>query len=931
MAKKPTYEELEQRVKELEEENREVNRQNITSRKQAEEAMLANEAQKKAILDGITVNLAFVNKDLELLWANKAAVDSVCKTPDAMIGCKCYELWANPLKPCEGCPTLKAFKTKKTEQAIMHTPDGKVWEEKGEPVFDGKGELIGVLEIAHDITAKAQVEKSLRESEEKYRGLIEGLDEAVYRMSLPDGKYEYMSPAAKKVFGYSAEKFIEDPLIIGKLVHPDFAEYFEEKWADLIEGKVSPTYKYKILDPEGNERWIVQSNTGIFDDRGNIIGIEGLCRDITKGVRAEEVLRESEERLSIALDASNSAMWDFNPHTLSDTNYNDRWFTMLGYEPDELPRTAETWTKLMHPEDLGRVQKKLQDHIEGKNEYSNEFRMKRKDGRYCWVYSIGGIVSWDKEGNPQRMVGIHIDISDRKRAEKALLESEEKYRTILESIDDGYFEVDIAGNFTFFNDSLCKILGYSKDELMGMNNRQYTDEENAKKLYQTFNKAYTTGKPDKGFGWKILRKDGTKRVVDASVSLRSGARGEPIGFRGIVRDISEKQILEIQLQKTQKMEAIGTLAGGIAHDFNNILGSIILLSEISLLDTPEGSSLHRHIAQILGSGMRAKALVQQILTFSRQKEQEYIPMSIYPVINEALKLVRSSLPTTVEIRHYIKKDLGLILGDPTQIHQILVNLCTNAEHAMREKGGVLDVKLGGWDVDEAMAALHQDLQPGPHIGLEVKDTGKGIAPENRDRVFDPYFTTKGLGEGTGLGLAVVRGIVHKHGGAIIAESEPGKGTTFQVFFPVIEGEKEETGEKSEAPLPTGTERILFVDDEEVLAEVAKNILELLGYKVTIKTNSTEALELFKLEPDFFNLVITDMSMPDMTGEQLSREFMKIRPELPIILCTGFSHIISKEKAHEIGIKAFAMKPLIRKDLAETVRRVLDQAGASRFP
>ena len=392
----------------------------------------------------------------------------------------------------------------------------------------------------------------------------------------------------------------------------------------------------------------------------------------------------------------------------------------------------------------------------------------------------------------------------------------------------------------------------------------------------------------------------------------------------VFRDTTDLKRMETQLQQAQKMEAIGTLAGGIAHDFNNILGVIIMLSELSMLETPEGSSLHRHMEKILGAGMRAKDLVQQILAFSRQSAQERIPMSINPIINEALKFLRSSLPSSIEISHHIKMDLGLIEGDPTQIHQVVMNLCTNAEHAMREKGGVLDLKLERVDVDDKMAALHHNLHPGPYVRLQVKDTGYGIEPATMERIFDPYFTTKGVGDGTGLGLAVVQGIVHKHGGTVIVESEVGKGTTFEVFFPIIEGGKKEIEAKAVAPLPTGGERILFVDDEEALAEVSKEVLEKLGYDVTIRTSSTEALELFKAKPGYFDLVITDMSMPNMTGEQLSRELMKIRPELPIILCTGFSHIISKEKAYEIGIKAFVMKPLVRKDLAETVRRVLDR-------
>jgi len=299
-------------------------------------------------------------------------------------------------------------------------------------------------------------------------------------------------------------------------------------------------------------------------------------------------------------------------------------------------------------------------------------------------------------------------------------------------------------------------------------------------------------------------------------------------------------------------------------------------------------------------------------------------MSIKPIAREALSLLRSSISSNIEIRQNIGTGIGLIEGDPTQIHQIIMNLCTNAEHAMREKGGVMEVVLGNRECGMDDLKTHPNLHVGPYICLSVSDTGYGIDEETINRIFDPYFTTKGVGEGTGLGLAVVQGIVHKQGGEITVKSEPGRGTTFEVWFPVIEGEKDEIEEKTEASLPTGDEHILFVDDEKILAEVGKEILEHLGYEVTTRTSSLEALELFKAKPEFFDLVITDMSMPNITGEQLSREFMKIRPDIPIILCTGFSHIISKEKARGVGIKAFVMKPLVTKDLAEAVRKALDE-------
>ena len=387
--------------------------------------------------------------------------------------------------------------------------------------------------------------------------------------------------------------------------------------------------------------------------------------------------------------------------------------------------------------------------------------------------------------------------------------------------------------------------------------------------------------------------------------------------------VEERTQLFDQLQKTQRMEAIGTLAGGIAHDFNNILASIMGYTELAMEEVEEQSQAHHDLSQIFKACSRAKDLIYQILTFSQQTKQERVPVQVSHVVKEVLKLLRASLPSTIDIQQRITKNLNHILADPTQIHQIVMNLCTNAAHAMQENGGVLEVRLFQVTLNADFASKYPDMKQGQYVKMSFKDTGHGIPPEVRDSIFNPYFTTKEKEEGTGLGLAVVHGIVKNFEGEITVDSEPGKGSIFDVYLPVIEDEEQERIKHIE-PFHTGHENVLLVDDEPGIVEMGGRMLESLGYQVTTRTSSIEALELFKHEPGRFELIITDMTMPNMTGDRFSQEVMKIRPDIPIILCTGYSHQISEEKAKEIGIKAFVMKPLVKRELSSIVRQVLDK-------
>ena len=395
--------------------------------------------------------------------------------------------------------------------------------------------------------------------------------------------------------------------------------------------------------------------------------------------------------------------------------------------------------------------------------------------------------------------------------------------------------------------------------------------------------------------------------------------------------ISERKRLEAQLRQAQKMEAIGTLAGGIAHDFNNILTAILGYTELALDDIRQESTAWNYLHEVRKAGLRAKTLVQQILTFSRRTEQLRTPVPLPLLIKEVLALLRASLPSTIEIRQEVTPDVGIVLGDPTQLQQVLLNLCTNAAHAMHVTGGRLEVRLEAVVVDAPMIARHPELQPGPSVCITVADTGHGIPPEVLERIFEPFFTTKGPGEGTGMGLALVHGIVTDHGGAVLVDSVIGQGTIFTIYLPRSAEPAQSAASQEEAAASgaqPGTECVLFVDDETILVSLGQAILQRLGYDVVACTSSVEALEVFRAAPRRFDLVITDQTMPHMTGEVLAQELRRLRSDIPIILCTGFSHVMHAERARELGIDAFLMKPLAMQEFAQTIQQVM---AARRLP
>jgi PAS domain S-box-containing protein len=532
----------------------------------------------------------------------------------------------------------------------------------------------------------------------------------------------------------------------------------------------------------------------------------------------------------------------------------------------------------------------------------------------------------------ERTAELKQEIAERKRVEEALRESEELYRSFVQGFQGIAFRGRINFSPIFFHGAVEEISGYTEDEFINGDPRwdQVIHPDDLPTISESSEKIGSVPDYSAEREYRIIRKDGDIRWVHEIIQNLCDRSGKPIMVQGAIYDVTdrkraeeEKSKLEAKLQQVHKMEALGTLAGGIAHEFNNILWIIIGNTELALYEIPKKHTSRQTLEEILKACLHAEAVVKQILTFSRQAEVEKRPLQIGKVVEEGLDLLRASLPTTIEISRKIECPSGTIIADSTQIHQVLINLCTNAAHAMREKGGVLEVGVVALELDADTVAQYPDLTPGSYLTLSVSDMGHGMDNKIIDRIFEPYFTTKGSAEVTGMGLAVVHGIVKSHGGVIGVQSEQGEGTTFYVFFPRVESEVTPKTKASE-PFPRGNERILFVDDEKALVDMGKKTLERLGYEVIATTSSTDALDTFRANHDKLDLVITDQTMPNMTGDMLAKELMGIRSDIPIILCTGYSELITKESAEAMGIRAFVMKPLVTRDLATTIRKVLDK-------
>jgi len=654
--------------------------------------------------------------------------------------------------------------------------------------------------------------------------------------------------------------------------------------------------------------------------RAKIIGLGE--RSIKKSYYPELQQRLADlERFRTLLDQSNDCIFLAETPSGNLVDVNESACHQLGYERGEL--LAKSFLDMMMPSEAKVICGIFSGKKMSRQNVQITSMLFKKNGYELPVEMTIRLVELS---STVYAVAVARDITERRHAEETLRQNENKYRALIETTGTGYVILDSAGNVLDANQEYVRLTRRRNlSGIVGRNVQEWTAGYDREKSRQAHMQIVQEGSV-RNLEIDYVDAQGSITPVEINatlVDLDGKARSLCLcrDISGRRRDEEEKKQLEFRLTQAQKMEAIGTLAGGIAHDFNNILSAILGYAELALLNLSEPAKAGSQLKEVLRAGDRAKDLVGRILTFSRKTDIRYAPMELSTAIKEPLRMLRSFIPSTIEINEELSES-GFILSEPTQIHQVVMNLCTNAAQAMDENGGTLYVGLERARLDAASASA-LDIPPGPYFMITVRDTGKGIPPDILKHIFEPYFTTKEKGSGTGLGLAVVHGIVKSHGGAVTCRSIPGKGTTFQVYLPEIESKIGSMEYQEAFQYPTGSERILYVDDEKVLVDLADSMLSTLGYKLTKTTSSLEALERFRENPHAFDLVITDMTMPGMTGEKLAQRLLEIRPDIPIILCTGYNEHITDEIAKKIGIRRFIMKPLDMKDLSKTIRSVLD--------
>jgi PAS domain S-box-containing protein len=892
----------------------------ITDRTQAEERLRQSQAQLKGIIDSAMDAVITVNQEQNIVMFNASA--------EKMFGYAAQEVMQQPLElliprrlRSAHAEHVRTFSKTGTTSRAMGTQDPLSGMRKDGTEFPIEASISQVetgggrffTAIVRDVTERVNADRALRE-----QASVMDLAQVLVR-DMQD-HIVLWNRGAEKLYGYTRDEALGQ--ISHDLLQTEFPEPMEVVHDTLLK---TGTWEGELLHRRKDGSRLVVASVWMLERHGNgdPWRILEANTDITERKHAEEALRESEARMNEAQHNAQIGSWRYvpgMPFTLSDEMYN------LYKIPRGVPVTHEMLLSVVHPDNLGDAT--LQKAIEsGASVFQSEARLLWRDGQIRNVFSQGKIHR-DAAGKVIEAVGTVQDITDRKRAEEAVQLAQARLVSALEGGRMGTWVWDISKGFIDWDNSMAVLFGRSPEELASGSIEPFFSwihpqdsahaREDIERVLQegtTYDSEYRLFRPDKSVIW-----------ITSRGKLERDANGAPFRMTGICVDITDRKKMEEQLLQSQKMESLGTLAGGIAHDFNNILLAIGGNTSLAIDDLPPDHPAQQSLKEISKASTRASSLVRQILAFSRRQSADRNRITVQPVVEEALALLRATLPARIDIRANFAQDLPAILADSTQLHQIIMNLGTNSVRAMGDHLGLLDVKARVFNVTKEFAESTARLREGQYVRISVSDDGCGMDAATMERIFDPFFTTQSPGQGTGLGLSVVHGIMKDHDGAVTVYSEPGKGTIFNLYFPAAGTAQEKT--RAVAVMPAGHgEHLLYIDDEEALVMLATRSLSKLGYEVTGFTDPVKAVQAFRENPQHFAAVITDLSMPGMSGADLAREILAIRPDVPVVVTSGYIRPEDEADARVIGVTDVILKPDTIDELAKALQRVFSKTAA----
>jgi len=783
-----------------------------------------------------------------------------------------------------------------------------------------RGEHLVVLQ---DVTADRHAAQALRTSEERLRFALDGSGAGAWDWDLSSGAVNY-SPRWAEMLGYAPEEIAPALTEWSRLAHPDDLPRVLADVQLHLDGRTPvSSNEYRMRCKDGSWKWILGRGLVVARDAsGTPLRMIGTHSDITERKQAELALRRSKEALDEAQRLAHIGSWELDLAT-GKVVLSDELCHIYGVDIAIASSSIEHHPSLYTPASWDRLLAAMTQTMTTGLPYEMELERILTDGARGWLWVRGECVR-DEQGAITGLRGVAQDVTDRKRAEEVLRLNDVVIRSISQGvIVTGPDRLIVSANVAF-----CAITGYDAAEVIGRDCKFLVGPETDPQTTDAIRKALAAARPYAG-EIRNHRKDGTPFWNELTITPVFDPSGALTHFIGVTQDISSRKALEqeragiaAQLRQAQRLETVGTLAAGIAHDFNNILAAIVGNAELALSELGEVHAAREYLAEIGQASGRAKTLVQQVLTFSRQQQQERQPLALGALAHEVTALLRATIPTTVQIVTSVEGDTALMLGDVSQLHQVLVNLCTNGWHALEDRPGRIEVRVGSTMLSAKEASEIGELLPGSHVYLSVRDDGKGMDAEILRRIYDPFFTTKGPGKGTGLGLSVVHGIVRAHEGAMRVVSAPGKGTTFTLFFPVVG--TAEVAEPTRTPVAAPTEllsgRVLYIDDEDMLVRVATRTLQRLGYEVAGFVNPAEALATFARDAGGFDVAFTDMNMPETDGLAVAKALLRLRPDLPIVLVSGSITDELRQAAEAVGITGVLCKPFSMQELRESLPR-----------